>query len=249
MKRKLINLLLTMTLTLCACTKDATTDTITKDVTEELGETTENKEIVSEAEKLLTWQESYIDIIKSIPQSLSDPYHRRDETETNSAETTLYIYLRIHDFDNNDIPELIIGDGISLAVFTYENGDTKKVADLCTPESWGGIINGVHLKNNRMLLEVNGSDGCGFTSFGFVEGEYKTGYYDEYNPSEIIVDGKKADLEAFNAIYDIENTQNWSDDMIWKVCLKKEGEEWKIVFEDNVIIPLDQTFDFEKIRR
>lgn len=63
-----------------------------------------------------TWREAYLSVIKCDRQQLlADPDNLRYPEDT-------YVYLGIHDFDGDGTPELIFGDGVSLAVFTYTEG-------------------------------------------------------------------------------------------------------------------------------
>lgn len=71
------------------------------------------------------------------------------------------VYVGIHDFDNNDIPELIIGSYVSVAVFTYEEGKAEKVADLYETEEWGGI-NFLCYKDNHLVLICSGNGGVDY---------------------------------------------------------------------------------------
>lgn len=69
------------------------------------------------------WEEAYKVIISAIEDNLADPYFFRDSL-------SLYVYIGIHDFETDGTPELVIGDGISAAVFTYMEGQVQKIADL-----------------------------------------------------------------------------------------------------------------------
>ena len=63
-----------------------------------------------------SWREAYLSVIKCDRQQLlADPDNLRYPEDT-------YVYLGIHDFDGDGTPELIFGDGVSLAVFTYTEG-------------------------------------------------------------------------------------------------------------------------------
>ena len=100
------------------------------------GEEAENQYIVPE------WEDAYKEIVCNMESYLADPYVLRQELKQVNSDS--YIgYIGIHDFDNDGVPELIIGDTVSIGIFTYEDGMIKKIADLYEPEDWGGI-NGVH---------------------------------------------------------------------------------------------------------
>lgn len=63
-----------------------------------------------------TWQEAYLSVIKCDRQQLLV------DTDNLRYPEDTYIYLGIHDFEGDGTPELIFGDGVSLAVFTYAEG-------------------------------------------------------------------------------------------------------------------------------
>lgn len=141
------------------------------------------------------WEDTYRDIISNIDDNLVDPYSLR----TDSNE---YYYIAIHDFDNSGEPELIIGDSVSVAIFTYTNGTSKKVADLYEPVNWGGI-NGLCYKDNKLLLVNAGSDGCGYVGFTYDKGKYLTGIYDDYNPEVATINEKKIKGEEFRKQFNL----------------------------------------------
>ena len=138
-----------------------------------------------------TWEEAYRIIIRNIDSNLSDPYNY-------NFGFNGHAYLGIHDFDDDGIPELIIGDAVSAAVFTYEDGNAVKVTDLYEPEDWGGI-NGLYYKDNHIVLVNNGSWGSGYVCFTYDEsdGGYVIGVYDDYNPDKGIINGEQVTGEAF----------------------------------------------------
>lgn len=141
------------------------------------------------------WEDTYRDIISNIDDNLVDPYSLR----TDSNE---YYYIAIHDFDNSGEPELIIGDSVSVAIFTYTNGTSKKVADLYEPVNWGGI-NGLCYKDNKLLLVNAGSDGRGYVGFTYDKGKYLTGIYDDYNPEVATINEKKVKGEEFRKQFNL----------------------------------------------
>lgn len=142
------------------------------------------------------WEKEYKNIICNIENNLTDPYSLRNDL-------SLYVYIGVHDFDNDGIPELVIGDGISAAVFTYQEGQAQKIADLYEPESWAAI-NGLHFKNNTIILVSNGSDGSGYVCFTYDNGDYITGTYDDYNQDKAVMNEKLVTGEEFEACFDLE---------------------------------------------
>lgn len=149
------------------------------------------------AEQEDNWQSAYKDIISHGGGHLPDPYKLRGEDGLNSS-----IYLGIHDFNGDGIPELMLGDGISLSVYTYENHGLKKEADLYEPEGWY-IINELYLQNNCLILVSNGSDGCGYVGFTWQNGAYITGTHDDYNPDRSYLNDAETTYIAFDDIFHI----------------------------------------------
>ena len=136
-----------------------------------------------------SWEDAYKSIICDIDSNLDDPYNY-------NMGYNGYVYLGIHDFNNDDIPELIIGNSVSAAVFTYENGNAVKIADLYEPEDWGAI-NGLCYKDNYIVLVNSGSWGSGYVCFTYDEGEYVIGFYDDYNPDQGVINGNQVTGEVF----------------------------------------------------
>lgn len=142
-----------------------------------------------------TWENAYKEIICSIDSNLVDPYGM--EMDSNGD-----IYLGIHDFNDDGVPELIIGDFISVAVFTFENGNAIKIVDLYEPEEWGGI-NGLYFRDNRVVLVSSGSGGSCYVCFTYSDGEYVTGIYDEYNPNRGFINEQQVTGEEFNQLFNL----------------------------------------------
>ena len=126
------------------------------------------------------WEDAYKEIVRNMESYLADPYIFRQEPDRVNSDSCIG-YIGIHDFDDDGVPELMIGDGVSIGIFTYEDGMAKKIADLYEPEVWGGI-NGVHYRENSIILVNSGSDGSCYVCLSYYDGEYVTGVYDEYHP-------------------------------------------------------------------
>ena len=125
----------------------------------------------SYAEDADNWKHSYREIITHMRDNLADQYNLR-------STWNQFMYLAIHDFNYDNVPELIIGDNVVMAVFSCEDGEVVKIADLYEPEEWGGI-NGLYYCDNTLILRSDGSDGSGYVCFTFSEGEYVTGICDD----------------------------------------------------------------------
>lgn len=176
-----------------------------------IGETESSAAYVNEAERKesteedvteisVTWQDVYKNIIRNIQSNLADPYNFISKFGFNG-----WAYVGIHDFDNNNIPELIIGSSTSVAVFTYEEGKAEKVADLYETEEWGGI-NYLCYKDNHLVLICCGNGenaGNGYVCFTYEQGEYITGFYCDYHPDEAAINGEPVSKEELLLQFDV----------------------------------------------
>ena len=147
------------------------------------------------------WQDAYRDIIRDRESYLVDPYDLRSYFDP-------YIYIGVHDFDHNGNLELIIGDGKSVAIFTYEKGKAEKVADLYEPVEWG-VINRLSYKNNCIVIESHGNGsgdapgGNGYVCFTYEQGEYISGFYCDYDPKEATINEKPVSEEEFRQQFNL----------------------------------------------
>lgn len=152
------------------------------------------------------WQDAYKGILRDMENNLSDPYAVRNSSE--SDEDSVIGFVGIHDFNHDNIPELIVSDLVSMGVFTFEDGVAKKIADLYEPEDWC-YISGVYCKNNTIVLSNSGSDGGCYVCFTFYEGEessqgkYIIGIYDEYRPGSATINGEAATEEEFKKWFNL----------------------------------------------
>ena len=165
------------------------------------------------------WEDAYKEIVRNMESYLADPYILRQEQERADNDSCIG-YIGIHDFDDDSVPELIIGDDVSVGIFTYYNGSVKKIADLYEPEDWG-CINGVHYKDNTVILINSGSDGSCYVCLSCHDGEYITGVFDEYNPETATVNGKEVTEEEFKKCFNL--TELLEDSSIPRSRIKKEN--------------------------
>ncbi len=221
-----------------------------------IGETESSAVYVNEAERKesteedvteisVTWQDAYKNIIRNIPSNLADPYNFMSDFGFNGCA-----YVGIHDFDNNNIPELIIGSAESVAVFTYEEGKAEKVADLYETEDWGGI-NYLCYKDNHLVLMSCGNGenaGNGYVCFTYEQGEYVTGFYDDYQPDKATINGEPVSKEEFPLQYDVlklkENNHiefNWRNSAI-AYCKVNDEDEILLADSDEWIAMDDLDF-------
>ncbi len=95
----------------------------------------------------------------------------------------------------------------------------KKIADLYEPEDWGGI-NGVHYRENTIILVNSGSDGSCYVCLSCYDREYVTGVYDEYKPQMAVISGKEVTEEEFKKWFDTAGLSK--DSSIPRSRIKKE---------------------------
>lgn len=177
------------------------------------GKENENPHIVPE------WEDAYKEIVRNMESYLADPYIFRQELNQINSDSCIG-YIGIHDFDDDSVPELIIGDDVSLGIFTYDNGIVKKISDLYEPEDWG-YINGVYYKDNTIILINSGSDGSCYVCLSYHDGEYITGVFDEYNPDMATVNEKEVTEEEFKMWFDL--AELLDDSSIPRSRIKKEN--------------------------
>lgn len=202
-------------------------------------------------EKKKTWQGAYLEILHHLPKHLA-PLYEPDGTNFRSDidiynPLDMQIYLGLHDFDEDGILELIVGDTISMAVFTYKDGRAEKIADLYYPDiEW--CINGVYFKDDSISINCDGSGGSDFVNFGYLDDEYVLGLYSECNPDYgITVNGVESTFDEVDRIY----TLNWEErsegerkerlNMVW------ENEKWVLKYPSGEEVVLDCDFDFNSI--
>ena len=193
------------------------------------------------------WEDAYKEIVRNMESYLADPYIFRQEPDLVSSDSCIG-YIGIHDFDDDSVPELIIGDEVSVGIFTYDNGIVKKISDLYESEDWG-CINGVHYKDNTVILINSGSDGSCYVCLSCRDGEYITGAFDEYNPETATVNGKEVTEEEFKKCFNL--TELLEDSSIPRSRIKKEnGTAAALVInvlqKDDEYIPIEE-LDFNAV--
>lgn len=150
----------------------------------------------------MSWQQVYRSVIANAKDFELDPYNLEDGFNQ-------YMYLGLHDFDGDNVPELIFGDGAAISVFTVEDNSLKKVADLVMTEEWAAI-NGVSFKDNTLLLESDGSNGSGYECFTYTD-KYITGFYSDYDPNVATINGKATSSDEFFKLFDLDNLKSGID--------------------------------------
>jgi hypothetical protein len=191
------------------------------------------KNILNESQEDSSWQSAYKDIIINSKDYLTDPYHLRGENGLN-----VWIYLGVHDFNNDNVPELILGDSISIGIFTYQNNAVVKVTELYEPEGWY-CINGLYYKNNSLILVSNGSDGSGYVCLTNYDGNYITGFHDDYNPAMSILNEENTTYEEFEKIFHTKNLEDSSKISLIKMNINS-GEISLEINNEKPDIPLNK---------
>lgn len=198
--------------------------------------------------KAQTWQEAYLEIIYHLQDYLV-PIYEPDGTNSRRYDDpmNLQIYLGLHDFDADGTVELIAGDLWSLAVFTYQDGQAEKIADLYNPyAAW--CINGVDFKENSVSAGCSGSGGTDWVSFGFLNGEYVLGVYNEICPDYgITINGEKGTWEEMNEIYTLDYDQREEEEDRERIRLVNENGIWMLKYQSGEEAVLDINFDFDTI--
>lgn len=167
------------------------------------------------------WQTAYMEIIDQGGGHLPDPYQLRGEDGLN-----LSFYLGIHDFNGDGIPELILGDGLSISVYTYLNHGLEKIADLYEPEGWY-MIHELYIQNNCLILVSNGSDGCGYVGFTYGDGSYITGTYNDSSLDQSVLGGEESGFKEFNDVFHI--TKLRADSRKPLIKRNKEIPDWTML--------------------
>lgn len=196
------------------------------------------------------WHHAYLEVICNMQEYLVDIDDYRRTPELYNPMNKV-VFLGIHDFDGDDIPELLAGDLLTMAVFTCKDGKPEKIADLYDeydPLTWG--INGVCFKDNSVSLACNGSGGSTFVNFGYLDGQYVIGHYSEINlPSVVRINGEESTLEEMNRIYTVHLAQREKEEYRERIRLVNEDGIWRLKFvESEKEAVLDERFDFGLIR-
>ncbi len=173
-----------------------------------------------------TWQDAYKSIILNAGDYLKDLEAAQNRRESELAENDLYVYLMLNDFNRDGCPELVLGDGISAGVFSLQDNQIKRVANLYVDENiwseWG--INGGHFINNCLYFQCDGSDGSCYICWTYYDGEYIVGIYDDYNPTQYIINEQETSCDTFNTIFNIKDMKNYQDNPIPRYRIDNNSE-------------------------
>ena len=186
-----------------------------------------------------TWQEAYLSIIKCDRQQLLvDSENARYPGDT-------YIYLGIHDFDGDGTPELIFGDGVILAVFTFSEGQVERIADLYFP----GIVwcvNGIAIHGNGMSVMCDGSGGTDYVNFGYIDGEYVLGLYAPRAHMEPTINGEVCTVDDINRIHTTDYNEMAPEEFREKIQLVFENGQWILKLPSGEEFLVNDAVDFSK---
>ena len=146
------------------------------------------------------------------------------------------MYLGIHDFEGDGTPELIFGDGVSLAVFTYAEGRVERIADLYFP----GIIwcvNGIAIHGNGMSVMCAGSGGMDCVNFGYIDGGYVLGLYAPRAHMEPTINGEVCTVDDINRIHTTDYNEMAPEEFREKIQLLFENGQWVLTFPPTRCLP------------
>ena len=186
-----------------------------------------------------TWQEAYLSVIKCDRQLLLV-----DLDNARYPEDT-YIYLGIHDFDGDGTPELIFGDGVSLAVFTFSEVQVERIADLYFP----GIVwcvNGIAIHGNGMSVMCDGSGGTDYVNFGYIDGEYVLGLYAPRAHMEPTINGEVCTVDDINRIHTTDYNEMAPEEFREKIQLVFENGQWILKLPSGEEFLVNDAVDFSK---
>lgn len=83
-------------------------------------------------------------------------------------------------------------------------------------------------------------------NFGFLNGQYLLGLYDEMSGSDVIINGKISTLEEMNRIYPIDHESIVPEEHREKTKLAWEEEKWVLHFPSGEIVEITESFDFSQ---
>ena len=128
--------------------------------------------------------------------------------------------LAIHDFNKDDIPELIISNEYyELAIYTFVDSFVVKVGSI----DW---LNGVYFAENTLFSVQNNIGGNSYQCVTYKDGEYLTGYYDDFHPDKSVINKEEVTSESFHEIFPLESIR-------WR------GEGWEDYKKDITINEID----------
>lgn len=146
-----------------------------------LGEETAEWEDTGGWEAEAAWKRAYLYVICNMQEYLASPYKSRNDTVAYQPVDE-WVYLGIHDFDGDGTPELLAGNTMTMAVFTFTGGQLDKLADLYCPDAAYWRVDGVYFKGNS--ISVGGADGSGFVNFEFEDGVYIVSFAERVHEEE-----------------------------------------------------------------
>ena len=131
-----------------------------------------------------------------------------------------FMILAMHDFNEDEIPELIISDdNYKIEIYSFNGLALIKVGSI----SWVG---GVYFTDNTLMSVFGHMDGCFYRCFTYRDGEYQIGSYDDYHPDRAEINNEEVTSDLFKEIYPVDLT-------IWR------GEKWKYYTDDMIVRSID----------
>lgn len=90
------------------------------------------KEILNREEEA-AWKRAYLYIICNMQEYLADPHGDRENPAV-YVSMDQPVYLGLYDFNGDGVLDLLAGDTITTAVFTFADGQVKKLVDAENPQ-------------------------------------------------------------------------------------------------------------------
>lgn len=243
MRRKFLNLtIIFITMLLLSSCREKTGETIKS--TESLTTNSELKTYTSES--FDSWEKAYQNVIAHAEDFLMDLSDPQKSRKGELYSKPFGLYLGIHDFDNNGIPELVISDIISIGVFTYDDKYIKRIGDISVDEvPWG--VNGAHYVDNCIYFQCDGSDGSYYVCWTYCDGEFVTGMYNDYMPTTYILNGAESSYEEFDSIFKFDDMKDYENNRIGFYELDNDAGTLQVIGYDTNVLKEGEVVDIENI--
>lgn len=190
------------------------------------------------------WEKAYENVILNAEDYLSDlELHEIRDLDSNSE--SLVLYLEIHDFNSDGVPELVLSDKMFIGIYTFEDSYVKRIAHLYVDEYMYGV-NGCHYAQNCIYFQSDGSDGSSYLCCTFYDGEYVTGFYDDYQPERYILNKKEVSNESFNHVFNMNEMKDYQHNRLGYFELDKENGMLRVLY-DTELLKKDEVINIETI--
>ena len=100
-------------------------------------------------------------------------------------------------------------------------------------------------KGNSLNVRFAGAGVSTFVNFGFSNGQYLLGLYDEMSGSDVIINGKISTLEEMNRIYPLDQAQEKTHREQMQLLCKDGG--WTLCFEPGDSLEVNDALGFRSV--